>query len=88
MRKIFLILIAVVHCRSEGYYYYDLDKNYTIYPIVESRNLEGPSLAMLQKDEDPMRFYRADVRKREPQFLGFDIQDDNIEVILIFILVI
>lgn len=81
MRKAFLVLIAVVHCKSEKYFY-DLDKNYTIYPIVENRNLEGPSLAMMHKDEDPMRFYRADVRKREPQFLGFDIQDDNIEVAL------
>lgn len=74
-----MVLFAVVHCRSDGYFY-DLDNNYTIYPIVENRNLEGPSLAMMHKDEDTMRFYRADVRKREPQFLGFDIQDDNIEV--------
>lgn len=35
-----------------------------------------PSLAY----EQVLNFYRSDMRKREPQFLGFDIQDDNIEV--------
>lgn len=80
MQKAFLVLLAVVQCRSEGYYY-DTSSNYTIYPVSEIRNLDAPSLTLLQKDEDPMKFYRADVRKREPQFLGFDIQDDNIEVI-------
>jgi hypothetical protein len=30
--------------------------------------------------DDIYRHYRSDIRKREPQFLGFDIQDDNIEI--------
>lgn len=33
-----------------------------------------------QYTDDILRHYRSDVRKREPQFLGFDIQDDNIEI--------
>lgn len=27
-----------------------------------------------------LRHHKIDTRKRQPQFLGFDIQDDNIEV--------
>lgn len=30
--------------------------------------------------EEVLSYYRSDTRKREPQFLGFDIQDDNIEI--------
>lgn len=30
--------------------------------------------------DDIMRHYRSDIRKREPQFIGFDIDDDNIEI--------
>jgi hypothetical protein len=30
--------------------------------------------------DEVSRHYRSDIRKREPQFLGFDIQDDNIEI--------
>jgi hypothetical protein len=30
--------------------------------------------------DDIMHHYRSDVRKREPQFIGFDINDDNIEI--------
>lgn len=30
--------------------------------------------------DNVLKQYRSDTRKREPQFLGFDIQDDNIEV--------
>lgn len=30
--------------------------------------------------EEISSYYRSDTRKREPQFLGFDIQDDNIEI--------
>lgn len=30
--------------------------------------------------EEVLHYYRTDVRKREPQFIGFDIQDDNLEV--------
>lgn len=31
-------------------------------------------------EDEIFNFYRSDSRKREPQFLGFDIQDDNIEI--------
>jgi hypothetical protein len=30
--------------------------------------------------DDVFRHYRMDTRRREPKFIGFAIQDDNIEV--------
>lgn len=48
------------------------------YPISEIITIDGRF--PLNQFETVMRHYRSDVRKREPQFIGFDIQDDNLEV--------
>lgn len=72
MKKVLIVLLAVAGCRSEGYYF---DGNSTTY--VDS---EGTSIIEPFKKFESLNFYRSDIRKREPQFLGFDIQDDNIEV--------
>lgn len=69
----FLCIVREIH--GQGYY---LDVNGTTlntYPTSEALN----AMPVYVYDE-VYRHYRSDIRKREPQFLGFDIQDDNIEI--------
>ncbi|KAG5669730.1 hypothetical protein PVAND_000025 [Polypedilum vanderplanki] len=69
-----LLLIPIVFCQ-EYYHNKNVSSNYSPYQSTIELNIP----AVYQFD-DVMRHYRSDIRKREPQFLGFDIQDDNIEI--------
>ena len=54
------------------------DSNFISYPISEMIAIDR-AMPLYQFDE-VFHHYRSDFRKREPQFIGFDIQDDNLEV--------
>lgn len=65
---------------------YYLDVNGTSFIPYQQQSLSQSSslgvelnIPIYQYDE-VLHHYRSDIRKREPQFLGFDIQDDNIEI--------
>jgi hypothetical protein len=59
-------------------YYLDVNGSTSSYPTSEVLSVNGQM--PLSVYDEVYRHYRSDVRKREPQFLGFDIQDDNIEI--------
>ena len=65
---------------------YYLDVNGTSFIPYQQQSVSQSSplgvelnIPIYQYDE-VLHHYRSDIRKREPQFLGFDIQDDNIEI--------
>lgn len=71
----FVFFFLVKKICGEEYY---LDLNGTSSSSYRPNEILGPS-PIYGRDEF-YRHYRSDTRKREPQFLGFDIQDDNIEI--------
>lgn len=68
------ILFATVF--GHGYYFDVNNTNYNVIPVSEIVAINDNMFIF----DNVMKQYRSDSRKREPQFLGFDIQDDNIEV--------
>lgn len=76
MEKIIFIAVAVSKVYGQNYYF---DANRTSFnPSAEDYAVNEP-ITVYEFDE-VVNYYRSDFRKREPQFLGFDIQDDNIEI--------
>lgn len=75
MKEVFMIILFVSKSNSEGYYFESNETSFSSYPVSEVTSVSGPFRSF-----ETLNFYRSDIRKREPQFLGFDIQDDNIEV--------
>lgn len=63
---------------GHGYYFDANNTNYNVYPASEINSINDNMPVFVF--DDVLKQYRSDTRKREPQFLGFDIQDDNIEV--------
>lgn len=72
-----LALIEMPSFLSGRDFYDGNGTDYNNYPSSEHMSGRGP---MGYDYDDVLRLYRSDTRKREPQFIGFDIQDDNIEV--------
>lgn len=80
MRKVLAFMLSFTNVYGQGYYF-DLNGTSTSsYPAIEILLKNDPFPA--HDYNEVLRHYRSDTRKREPQFLGFDIQDDNIEVSL------
>lgn len=75
--KAFVILIfcVVEEICGQGYY---VDINGTSASSHPSGEFYGPMPVFVY--DEVYQHYRGDIRKREPQFIGFDIQDDNIEI--------
>lgn len=74
MKVFALLAISLAEVSMQEYYLSSNGSNFTPYqPTIE---LNVP----VYQYDDIMRHYRSDIRKREPQFIGFDINDDNIEI--------
>ena len=84
--KIIFALLAVVGVRCDEFrihYFDDVDDGLDDFnKTIFNANLADSNLIPIH--DESFRLSRNDVRKREPQFLGFDIQDDNIEVRTVF----
>lgn len=79
MKIIQIFLFFVVKEVSGQGYYLDMNgTNLNSYPTSEVLSVTGQMPTYVY--DEIYRQYRSDTRKREPQFLGFDIQDDNIEI--------
>lgn len=79
--KVFVVIFLFSKILSKvlgqgGYYFDENGTNFNSYPISEIITINGP----LYQFDEVLHHYRSDIRKREPQFIGFDIQDDNLEV--------
>lgn len=72
------MLLSTTKVFGLGYYFDINGTSFNSYPISEIITINGPM--PVNKFDEVMNYYRSDLRKREPQFLGFDIQDDNIEI--------
>lgn len=77
--EIVIILLTTLFSAISMQEFY-LDTNGTSFIPYQPLGVEL-NIPMYQYDE-VLHHYRSDftTRKREPQFLGFDIQDDNIEI--------
>lgn len=71
----FVLFFLVKEISGQGYY---LDMNGTSSSSYPANEILGPMPVYVY--DEVYRHYRSDMRKREPQFLGFAIQDDNIEI--------
>lgn len=80
MKKILALTLPIAKVFGQGNYFEINGSNFSSYPISEIITINGP-MPIYEYDDEVFRHYQSNVRKREPQFLGFDIQDDNIEVI-------
>lgn len=78
MNSLIFVALSVAEVLSQGFYIDLNGTNYNSYVSSESMTLNN-NMPSYQFDE-VLNHYRSDTRKREPQFLGFDIQDDNIEI--------
>lgn len=83
---IILVLVTTSLFGAISMQEYFLDVNSTSFIPYQQQSLSQSSslgvelnIPIYQYDE-VLHHYRSDIRKREPQFLGFDIQDDNIEI--------
>jgi len=73
-----LTLLAIPLWKVMGQHYF-IDVNGTNYNQYISQDINHHQMPVFEYDE-VLHHYRSDIRKREPKFLGFDINDDNIEV--------
>jgi hypothetical protein len=71
-----LTLLSAVSMQEEFY----LDTNGTSFIPYQPPSLGVELNIPIYQYDEVLHHYRSDIRKREPQFLGFDIQDDNIEI--------
>lgn len=83
MSRVYLLIILFSKVLQKvfgqgGHYFDDNGTNFHSYPISEIITIHG-DMPLYQFD-GILQHYRSDMRKREPQFIGFDIQDDNLEV--------
>lgn len=84
--SVVLVLLTALRVISMQEYYLDMNGTSFIpyQPPLSSSSLSSSStlelnIPIYQYDE-VLHHYRSDIKKREPRFLGFDIQDDNIEI--------
>lgn len=80
MKRFLSLVLSIASVLGQGSYFEINGSSFSSYPISEIIAINGP-MPIYEFDE-VFHHYRSDFRKREPQFLGFDIQDDNIEVSL------
>lgn len=88
MKRFILILTVLFsfHKISSQEYHLNLmnDTSFVAYqpPTSSSSSALDAELniPIYQYNDEVLHYYRSDIRKREPQFLGFDIQDENIEI--------
>lgn len=78
--KLFVLILSLATVCGQGYYFNVNGTSFSAHPMNEITPING--LMPSYEYNDVLRHYRSDTRKREPQFLGFAIQDDNIEVSL------
>lgn len=74
MKVLIMLIISFAEVYMQEYYRNSNGSAFTPYQSTIELNVP------VYQYEDIMRHYRSDVRKREPQFIGFDINDDNIEI--------
>jgi hypothetical protein len=70
------MLFSAISMQEEFY----LDTNGTSFIPYQPPSLGVELNIPIYQYDEVLHHYRSDIRKREPQFLGFDIQDDNIEI--------
>lgn len=79
MKSFILVLLTSLFGAIAMQEYY-LDVNSTNFIPYQQQSLGVELNVPIYQYDEVLHHYRSDTRKREPQFLGFDIQDDNIEI--------
>lgn len=76
MKVLLFLLASFAEVYMQEYYLNSNGSSSSFIPYQSTIELNIP----VYQYDTIMRHYRSDIRKREPQFISFDINDENIEI--------